>query len=137
MGSRHLRNSLLLLALATPAFADCPAPVKAAAKPHGALVSCKAEGKNFELEVTRANGDTIELDVSPDGKLLQIEEKIALDKVPAAVTKAFAAKYNAKVTRAEKQTPSAGPVAYELAFEVGGKRREATFTEAGAFVGEE
>ena len=86
----------------------------------------------------KADGGKVEVDVGPDGKILQIEEAIGVDKLPAAVLKAFAAKYpKAKVDTAEKQTPASGTPSYELAFASGAGRKEATFTEAGQFVEEE
>jgi hypothetical protein len=137
--------SLLGLGLAATAHADCPAPVKAAidkAFAKSTIGKCKAEKEHgrdqFEVKLTKADGTTAEVDVTPDGKILQVEEKIAVDKVPAAVMKAFAAKYpKAKVDGAEKQTPAEGKPSYELAFQAGSGRKEATFTEDGKFVEEE
>lgn len=65
------------------------------------------------------------------------EEAIKLEAVPAAVMKAFTARYpKAKATKAEKITKGK-TVMYELAWQDGGKTREATFDSAGAFVEEE
>ncbi len=58
--------------------------------------------------------------------------------MPAAVTKAFTARYaKAKLTGAERQTPTGGAPSYELAFAVGSARKEATFRQDGTFVEEE
>ncbi len=144
----------LPLLLAAPLFADsakppptteCPAAVKGAltrAFPKSSISKCKAEhehgGDQFSVNVVKADGTKAEVDVSPDGKLLQVEEKIAVDKVPAAVTKAFAAKYGkARIATAEKQTPAQGAPSYELAFTTDAGRKEATFTVDGKFVEEE
>ncbi len=124
---------------------DCPAVIKAAidkAFPKATITRCTAEREHghdqFEVALTKNDRSRAEVDVSPDGKILQVEERIALDKVPAAVIKAFAARYpKAKVDAAEKQTPSSGSVTYELGFTIGATRKEATFTEAGKFVEEE
>jgi hypothetical protein len=124
-----------------PAIA-CPAAVTGAitrAFPKSSISTCKAEHEHgtdqFEVNVVKADGTKAEVDVSPDGKILQVEEKIALDKVPAAVTKAFAAKYpKAKLAAAEKQTPAQGAPSYELAFTTDAGRKEATFTADGTFV---
>lgn len=123
----------------------CPAAVtstiaKTFAK--STISKCKAEHEHghdqFEVNVVKADGAKAEVDVDTDGKILQIEEKVPVDKVPAAVVKAFAAKYpKAKVDAAEKQTPSTGPASYELAFKSDKGRKEATFTEDGKFVEEE
>jgi hypothetical protein len=127
------------------AHADCPKPVTdavAKAYPKSTVTACKAEKEHgrdqFETKVTKADGGQIELDVSPDGKILQVEEVVALDKVPGVVMKAFAAKYpKAKPTRAEKQTNDKQAVSYEIGFEVDGAKHAASFDSAGKFVEEE
>jgi hypothetical protein len=124
---------------------DCPAAVKTAidkAFQKSTITTCKRERENgrdqFEVKVAKADGAKVEVDVSEDGKILQVEEKIALADVPGAVMKSFAARYpKSKATTAERQTPSTGKPSYELAFSVDGARKEATFTEDGAFVEEE
>jgi hypothetical protein len=125
--------------------AACPPAVIAGAEgafPGSKITACKAEKQDgrdqFEVKLTRKAGGAIEADLAPDGKLLQIEEPIAIDKLPDAVTKAFTGKYpRAKAKGAEKQTIMDKGVFFEIAFEVAGKTREATFAEAGAFVEEE
>jgi hypothetical protein len=137
-----------VLIASTPARADdtaCPSPVKTTIEqkfPKSTITRCKAEREHgrdqFEVKLTKADGAKIEVDVAPDGKILQVEEKIAVDKVPAAVMKAFGQRYpNVKVDSAEKQTPSSGAATYELAFTVDKGRKAATFTEGGKFVEEE
>lgn len=140
------------LSLAAVAHADaddgpkaCPAAVTTAlarAFPKSTLGACKAEREDghdqFEAKLTLADGTALEVDVSPTGDVLQTEQIVPLAQVPAAVTKAFAAKYPAaKVTRAEKQTHGAKDLFFELAFELAGKKREATFANDGRFVDEE
>ncbi|MEO8843134.1 MAG: hypothetical protein ABI591_19545 [Kofleriaceae bacterium] len=128
-----------------PAPAECPTVVKTAldkAFPGAKLAACKAEREHghdqFEAKLTKADGNAVEVDIGTDGKILQVEEKIALDKVPAAVMKAFGAKYpKAKANAAEKQTPATGAATYELAFMLDKSRKEATFSEDGKFVEEE
>ena len=144
----HMMRYLVLLFIATPAWGDappaCPAAVTravATAFPRATIGACKAErerGKElFEVKVTRADGSKVEIDVAPDGAILQIEEGIAVDALPAAVKKAFAAKYpKATADRAEKQT--AGKVIrYEIAFQLDNARKEATFAADGGFIEEE
>jgi hypothetical protein len=124
---------------------DCPVAVRNAidkAFPKATISKCKAEREKghdqFEVVLTKADGAKAEVDVAADGKILQVEEKIAIDKVPAAVMKAFARKYpKAKVDSAEKQTPATGAPSYELAFATDAGRKEATFSEDGTFVEEE
>jgi hypothetical protein len=124
----------------------CPAAVTSAvakAYPDGTVSSCKHEVEDgheqFEVKLTRKAGGMLELDVSPDGKILQTEEQIELKDVPDAVTKAFAAKYpKAKATRAERELHADGNTYYELGFVGGkGKKQEATFAADGKFVEEE
>lgn len=139
-----LKILVALAATTAIAHADCPKPVNdaiAKAFPKSTVTSCKAEKEHghdqFEVRVAKADGAKAEVDVAPDGKILQVEEKIAVDKVPAAVMKAFAAKYpKAKATRAEKQTADSS-VSYEIAFDLGAAHKEATFDESGKFVEEE
>jgi uncharacterized membrane protein YkoI len=142
------RTTLVLLLLAAPAYADappaCPAAVTTGvnkAFPRSTIGTCKAEhehGKDFfEVKLTKANGDKVELDIAPNGDVLQVEEKIAADALPDAVKKAFAAKYpKAKTTGAEKQT-AGKEVRYEIAFQTDKGRKEATFAADGTFVEEE
>ena len=128
-----------------PAPVECPAAVKVAIShdfPKSSISTCKLEHDKdhdqFEVKIVKADGAKAEVDVTADGKILQVEEKIALDQVPSAVAKAFAARYpKAKFDVAEKQTPSHGAPSYELGFAVGGGRKEATFTSDGKFVEEE
>ena len=137
-----------LVLLVAPARADepgrCPAPVIASvskAFPKVAISACKPErdhGKDiFEVKLVRPGGDRLEVDVAADGTILQVEEPIAVDALPDAVKKAFAAKYRgAKATGANKQT-AGKDVRYEIAFVVDKARKEATFSANGAFVDEE
>jgi hypothetical protein len=82
-------------------------------------------------------GERLEVDVAADGTILQVEEPIAVDALPDAVKKAFAAKYpGAKATGANKQT-AGKDIRYEIAFVVDKARKEATFSASGAFVDEE
>ena len=134
------------LGLVSPVFAtECPPTIKAAiekAHPGPKNLACKEEkeeGKlQYEVKITGKDGKEMELDVSPEGKILLTEEQVALDRVPAAVTKSLMAKYHdAKATAAEKQTNAGGKVAYEIAFESGKEKKEATFTADGTLVEEE
>ena len=135
-----LRTTLLLGLLASPAFADCPKAVTdgvAKAFPKSKVDKCHPEhedGKDiFEAKITRADGTKAEVDVAADGSILQVEEKIAVDALPDAVKKAFAARYpKAKAPRAEKQTAGT-TVTYEVAF----AKTEATFAADGRFIEEE
>lgn len=138
-----LRTTLAaILLVATPAVAapSCPTAVTdaiAKAFPKSKVDRCKAEKEHghdqFEVRVTKSDAKKAEVDVAPDGKILQVEEKVAPAELPAAVKKAFAAKYpKAKAERAERQT-AGSDVSYEIAFGA----KEATFKADGTFVEEE
>ena len=129
-------------ASAAPRCPDAVTKAVTARFPNGKLGSCHPEHEDgrdqFEVIVALPSNHRAEVDVSPAGAILQIEERIPLDQVPAAVMKAFAAKYHgAKAERAEKQTSDGQPTSYELAFRNGKRRTEATFREDGSFVEEE
>jgi hypothetical protein len=142
-----LRTTLVLLLSVSPALADapaCPAAVSAGVRkafPTATIAGCKAERDHdkdfFEVKLTRAGGDRIEVDVAADGTILQIEEPIAVDALPDPVKKAFAAKYpRAKPSSASKQTVGK-QVHYEIAFRTDRGRKEATFGADGSFLEEE
>lgn len=142
-----LAAALAPVLLAAPAGANapsCPAAVTAAlarAFPGATIAGCKPErehGKDrFEAKLTRSGGAPVEVDLDPDGTILQVEEKIAVDALPVAVKQAFAARYpKVTATGAEKQT-AGKDVRYEVAFRGDGGRKEATFSADGSFVGEE
>jgi hypothetical protein len=110
--------------------------------PGATLKSCKAEkdeGGHDQFEVTLEQAtQKIEVDVAPDGRILQTETIIAVTDVPAKVMAAFSAKYpGAKSTRAEKQVRAGKGTFYEIKFDAQPKAKEATFSEDGTFVAEE
>ena len=137
------------LCVASSARADapkCPDPIKtgvAKVYPDAVMTSCKHEREDgreqYEVVVVRKDKTTVEIDVGLDGKILQTEEKVDLKDVPDAVMKAFAAKYpKGKATKAERQVRADGGTYYEIGFRnEKGKKAEATFSAAGAFVEEE
>jgi hypothetical protein len=124
---------------------DCPAAVRTAIDKlfaKATITKCKAEREHgrdqFEVKLVKRDGSKAEVDLTPHGKILQIEEVIPVDQLPKAVAKAFAARYpKATIDTAEKQTRSSGNLTYELAFAVDGHRKEVTFTDDGKFVEEE
>lgn len=132
-------------AVALAATNTCPAPVTAAinkAYPASTVTSCKKEVEKgttqYEVKVTTKQASKIEVDVTPDGKILQTEEKVSLEAVPKAVMDGFTAKYkDAKATGAEKQTKADGSIQYELKFGAGKQKKEVTFSESGKFLEEE
>lgn len=126
------------------ATVTCPEPVlRAVAKefPSALGTRCKTEsvGGRDQYEVRfDHDGAVVTVDVTPNGRILQTEVPIALDRIPVNVMAAFRAKYQgANPTGAEKQVRTGKGVFYELAFTSGARSREATFTEDGTFVDEE
>jgi hypothetical protein len=123
----------------------CPAPVKAAiakAYPESKIVRCartKEDGKVvYEALIKTSAGKSLELDVTPQGSLLQTEETVALDAVPPAVMQGLETRFpKAQATRAVKQTAANGKVSYEMAFRLGKAKKEATFSEDGTLLEEE
>jgi hypothetical protein len=123
----------------------CPSAVTASiakAFPGGTTTSCKlerADGRDqYEGNVDKSGGEKVEVDVAPDGAILQTEQAIPLDQIPAHVMTAFGAKYpGAKPTRAEKQVRTERGAFYEIKFASEPKAKEATFAEDGTFVEEE
>jgi hypothetical protein len=122
----------------------CPDAVKQSigkSYPDATMTACKAEHEDrrdqFEVKLDNS-GQKLEVDVAPDGTVLQTEVKIPPDQVPAKVMAAFATKYpGAKPTKAEKQVRTGKGTFYELAFPAEPKKKEATFAEDGSFVEEE
>jgi hypothetical protein len=100
----------------------------------------KASDKSvtFELAAEVAKDDRTEATFANDGTFLEEEAIVPASTLPAAVTKAFAAKYpKAKAERVEKQTKSDKTVTFEIAFAGDKGRIEATFKDDGSFVEEE
>ena len=122
--------------------AGCPPAVIISASrafPGAKITACKAAkeagSEQFEVKLTRKVGGAIQVDFASNGNVLQIEEPIAINKLPDAVAKAFKAKYpKVRANRAEKQTITDKGVFFEIAFKADGKTKEATFAAAGAFV---
>lgn len=104
------------------------------------MEKCKAEREDGhdQFEVTLdENGTKTEVDVAPDGTILQTESVVALESVPAKVMDAFSAKYGGKPTKAEKVNITGKGTFYELKLPADAKAKEVTFGEDGSFVEEE
>ncbi|MGH7270714.1 MAG: COG4705 family protein [Polyangiaceae bacterium] len=122
----------------------CPAVVQQSidkSYPTATITACKAEHEDgqdqFEVKLDD-HGQKVEVDVTPDGRILQTEVAIPLDQVPTAVTVALAKKFpDAKPTKAEKQVRTGKGTFYELKFPATPKAREVTFGDDGTFVEEE
>ena len=132
-------------AVQSTAAPACPAAVTASIVkefPGAATTTCKLEhvdGRDqFEVKINKSGNEKVEVDVAPDGAILQTEQAIPLGQVPARVMTAFGAKYpGAKPLRAEKQVRTGKGAFYEIKFAAEPKAKEATFAEDGAFLEEE
>jgi len=137
--------AFLLLSLRPASAGACPSAVThAALEAHAGakITSCKKEQEDgklqYEVLLTTYHGRKLELDLTPEGKILVTEAQIEPQDVPQVVMTAFHAKYaDVKPTRAEQQTAADGSVTYELKFAGAAKAKEATFTAGGLFVEEE
>lgn len=124
---------------------SCPSEVLATADkayPGVKISSCKLEKEDgkmqYEIRFNTKRLNKTELDISPEGTLIQTEVQIGVRMVPKVVLKGFSEKYpTMKVNRALKQTKEQGGVQYELAFKDKITKHEATFNEDGTFVDEE
>jgi hypothetical protein len=141
--------SILLLSTGV-AFAKstsaCTDAVKAAALkayPDASIKSCKAEKADktiIDVKITTKDKKKLEVHVAADGTINRTEETVDVKTVPDVVTKAFTAKYTAKVkpNHAHKVTLPDGKTQYELQFAPSkGKKKTATFADDGTFVSEE
>lgn len=123
------------------AAGGCPPAIAAAvtkAFPDATQRSCAGEHEDgmdiFEVKLAKADGGAAEVEVSADGTILQVEEVITTATLPEPVAKAFAAKYpGVTATRVERVTRPAKGTSFEIKF----PGKEATFSDAGAFVEEE
>jgi uncharacterized membrane protein YkoI len=129
----------MTLAANLAARTDCPARITSAVKkayPNAKVLSCTAEQDEgtivYEVRIRAAGGKTIEMDVSPGGKILVTEEAVAVKTIPPAVLKALLAEFvDATITDADRLTYDDGEILYELTFAADGERHDMTVTEAG------
>jgi uncharacterized membrane protein YkoI len=83
------------------------------------------EGKvEYEVEMI-VNGHTKDVSIDPTGKLLEVEEQVALEALRAAVRDGLEKKAgNGKITKVESITKHGTLVAYEAKVLTGGKKSE-------------
>ena len=130
---------------AAEAKRSCPAPVASAvekAYPDSKIARCKKEtdaGKTrYEVKLKGKRFRGLEIDVAPEGSILQTEEKVKVRSVPQVVLSAFGARYpTMKMARAQKRSKPDGSVSYEVIFMDKIKSHRVTFSSEGAFIEEE
>lgn len=88
--------------------------------------SSETENGVFQYEVeTMVNGHSRDLAIAKDGTLLEVEEEVSMDSLPAAVKSALMARApGAKITKVESLTKKDKLVAYEAATLKGAKKGE-------------
>jgi hypothetical protein len=148
--------ALAALALGFGAWADedekvpldkVPAAVKDAVKakyPKAEIVSAEkgdADGtKVFELKLKEGTKEW-EVAFTPDGKFHSSEEPLKESELPAKVKDGFQKKYgDAKILSVEKETTGEGEkakVVFEIVFQKGTEKFEASFDPDGKFIEEE
>lgn len=110
---------------------DLPAAVQKAAdeQTRGATVrgySSETENGQLEYEVAMTvNGRSRDVSFAADGSVLEIEQEVLVDSLPAAVRSALVQKAGAgRITKVESLTKHGTLVAYEAQVRTGTKRSE-------------
>ena len=110
---------------------ELPAAVQKAAdeQSRGATVrgySSETENGQLEYEVAMTvNGRGRDVSFAPDGSVLEIEQEVVLDSLPAAVHAALVQRAGAgRITKVESLTKHGTLVAYEAQVRTGTKRSE-------------
>jgi hypothetical protein len=100
-------------------------------------VKSTTDGKT-SYEVTLKSGAYgIDVVVTAEGKITQIEKEMAFKDLPKPVSEAFEKKYvGAKVKRVEELSKNDKVVSYEILLETGKKTLEAYFEPGGKFIQE-
>lgn len=141
MSARHwaVVGSIILCAASTSAAAqekrlrrsDLPPAVQKAAdeQSRGATVrgySSETENGQLEYEVAMTvNGRSRDVSFAADGSILEIEQEVPVDSLPAAVHSALVRKAGAgRIMRVESLTKHGTLVAYEAQVRTGTKRSE-------------
>ena len=137
--TRRTATAIALLALATTGSgaekkisrADLPPAVEktVAAESKGATIrgfSSEVEGGELRYEVAMTvAGRGRDVSIAPDGRVLEIEEEIAWDALPAAVRQGLEkAAGGAKIAKVESLTREGKVVGYEAQVVAGSKRSE-------------
>jgi uncharacterized membrane protein YkoI len=132
--------AMMTVAAGLPAGAgDCPKEVKAAAeKAHaGAKIgACHEEREDgstlYEVALRTSDGKQLEVEISPDGAIVETEEIVSADALPAAVLKTVQKEHpGGKVGKVERITAADGAVSYEVVVTSGGRSQELTLSAAG------
>ena len=110
--------------------------------PKAELVKAGKETENgqtiYEVNL-KSGGHSMDVTVSPEGKILEIEKTIAAKDLPRPVAQALEAKYpKATISKAEEITKNDKIVAYEMVIVTADKKKlEVVFDPKGSFQKEE
>jgi uncharacterized membrane protein YkoI len=97
----------------------------------------KEKGKTVYEVALKHKGHRIEVTLTPEGKIIEIEKEVAVKDFPKAVQEALAAKYaKAKVKKAEEVTKGE-KVVYEVLIDNDGALLEVVFDPSGKILMEE
>jgi uncharacterized membrane protein YkoI len=110
---------------------DLPPAVEktVAAQSQGATIKGFSQEKEngqllYEAEMT-VSGHSKDVSIDPNGAVIEVEEQVALDSLPAAVKAGLAAKAGAgKIVKVESITKHDKLVAYEAKVQTGAKKSE-------------
>lgn len=111
--------------------ADLPVPVEktVAAQSQGAAIKRLSEEKEngytyYEAEMM-VSGHSKDVLIDKDGGIVEVEEQVAFDSLPAAVRETFTSKAGqGKILKVESLTKHDQLVAYEAKVQMDGKKRE-------------
>ena len=123
--------------------ADLPAAVKETVDSATAGAEIKKiekgdeDGKTVDEVTFVKDGKKAEATISPEGKLMSIEEKVKLDAVPAAVLATLKEKAGGAELKHFEKITADGKVSFEAQAKKGDKVMEYSVAEDGKFVGEE
>ena len=99
------------------------------------VIRCRKQGV-YEVELVK-DGKQSDVSVSPEGKLISVEEKVEFDAIPAAAQTTLKEKAGkGKIGKCEKITAD-GKVTFEAVVHKGKKVIEYTVAEDGKFVKDE
>ena len=111
--------------------ADLPAPVEktVAAQSQGATIKGFSQeeenGQTYYEAEMMVSGHSKDVLIDTSGTVVEVEEQVALDALPAAVRTGLQAKAgNGKIVKVESLTKHDKLVAYEAKVQAGGKKKE-------------
>ena len=95
------------------------------------MKACIRDGKTFEAETTK-DGRARDITFAADGSVLEVEQQVDRDQVPAPVlTRMDAVVHGGTLQRIETLSRGGSIVRYEVSYTRGGRNREAAFTPDG------